>query len=124
MWALIVKAEQNLEVAMPYRFVEPELALEHKGILVYRAYKDDDADEPLRFWFALYPWGIEDNALRIEFDARTLKAWPKDEADHDVDSRRALKAAIDSGEIRIGIDNALAPYVTARRSEGFSLLSR
>lgn len=109
---------------MPYLFVEPELVVEHKGVSIYRAYKNDDASEPLTFWFALYPWGAVNDACRIEFDARTLKTWPGDKKETDVDVRATLRAAIDSGEIRVGIENALPAYVTAHRSEGLSLLGR
>lgn len=60
---------------MPYRTVsreiQPERVLRHKGVTVYRAYNDNDADDPLDYYFTL-SGEIEPNNV---FDIRTLKAW-------------------------------------------------
>ena len=109
---------------MPYILVEPELVVERANVAVYRAYNNNDFNDPLSFWFALYPFGTENDACRIVFDARTLKAWPKDKGEFDVDAQATLEVAIDTGEIRTGIEHALPPYVDAHRSEGLSLLAR
>jgi hypothetical protein len=113
----------DMEAAMPYVFVPPELVADHKGVPIYRAYKNEDANEPLAFWFALYPFGVENDAARITFDARTLKAWPRDRKESEVDVGAVLAAAVEAGEIRGGVENALQPYVRALPSEGLSLLS-
>nr|WP_280971439.1 hypothetical protein [Cupriavidus gilardii]WDE72677.1 hypothetical protein [Cupriavidus gilardii] len=48
-------------------WISAEVALEHNGVTVYHAYKDDDIATPLEFWFMLDPEGtVDDDA----FDAR------------------------------------------------------
>ena len=69
--------------------VDREIALEHNGVIIYRAYKDGWLDSPLTYWFALSP---EDDA--DEFDVRDLDV----EQGDDIDA--TLKAAIDAGLLR------------------------
>lgn len=77
---------------MPYQtvFMPKEVFLTHQGLTVYHAYKDDDFDRPLSYWYSL------DEADPAEdFDVRDLKTW--DDADDDVEF--AIKRAIESGEL-------------------------
>lgn len=38
---------------MPYRWVPPEVFLEHKGITVYHVYTDDDIESPSPDWYMI-----------------------------------------------------------------------
>ena len=54
--------------------VEPEILLTHRGVPVYRTYRDDNVEEGLRtFWFTLDPFYGTDSGA--EFDVRTLPTW-------------------------------------------------
>jgi len=56
---------------MPYRteWVEPEVFLEHQGIVIYYAYKDEEADQV--FWFH-YAVPDDSNPNGKQFDIRDL----------------------------------------------------
>ena len=56
---------------MPYRteWIEPEVFVEHRGTVVYHAYKDQDVDEPFGFHYAL---SDEDAPDGCEFDIRDM----------------------------------------------------
>jgi len=60
---------------MPWQtsWVDPELFLEYKGVKVYHTYKDDDFEERLMYWYAIYPTGCFHDDY-IEFDVRNLPA--------------------------------------------------
>ncbi|MDA8140773.1 MAG: hypothetical protein M0036_19165 [Desulfobacteraceae bacterium] len=51
---------------MPYAYVEPEVYLTHRGIHVYYTYRNDNADEPRRYWFST------DASEDFSFDVRDL----------------------------------------------------
>lgn len=78
---------------MPYKlnYVPAEVALEHKGVLIYHAYNGGDIGEPLHYWFAR---NAEDSHPDL-FDARLL---PTYEAGKDV--LNAICLAIDRGLIK------------------------
>ena len=69
--------------------VDREIALQHNGVTVYHAYKDQELDWPLTYWFALSP---EDDA--DEFDVRDLAV------EQTGDVQAMLKAAIDAGLLK------------------------
>jgi hypothetical protein len=77
---------------MPYKreYIEREVCLKHNGVTIYHAYRDDDADWPLTYWYALSP---EDDA--DEFDVRDLP-----EEHHRVIIEDTLKLAIDAGLLK------------------------
>ena len=45
---------------MPYlqTWIEPDIAIKHNGITIYHAYKEDDYEEELTYWFD--PFGDEE----------------------------------------------------------------
>lgn len=57
---------------MPYTWIEPEVALEHKDVKVYHTYKDDFLDQGANtYWFVMDPTESEDEW----FDVRDLPTW-------------------------------------------------
>lgn len=80
---------------MPWRteFVEPEVALEHKGVKVYHTYRHDDVNDLEKdYWFTLDPVSDEH-----QFDVRDLKNW---KPVYDLGEKGricALRNAIDQG---------------------------
>lgn len=91
---------------MPVRWVEPEFFMEHRGVRVYHAYKDDDSETPLEFWY------LAATGKNIEFDVRDLPAldgvtsWSWSSADMKVEvsagrdaHRRIIRAAINAGAV-------------------------
>lgn len=36
---------------MPYRWVEPEVFVEHEGVMVFHCYRHDMADDRLEYWY-------------------------------------------------------------------------
>ena len=70
---------------MPYieKFVDPELALEHKGVKIWHTYKNDDSENngPHRYFFAFDIDFCEGRATETNwFDVRELPNWT--EAEH------------------------------------------
>ena len=55
---------------MPLMWVAPELFHEYRGIKIYQAYKDGEADNPLTWWFT---WDIQENGEL--WDVRELPYW-------------------------------------------------
>lgn len=53
---------------MPHQWVEPELFIEHRGVSVYRTYKDQDIEMPKIYW---YTTDITEER-EYEFDVRDL----------------------------------------------------
>jgi hypothetical protein len=88
---------------MPYHteWTDNEIALEHGGVTIYHAYKDDD-ERNGTLWYGF----VTDEAALYEdsFDVRELAAWPRVP---DPDLRyyneahvlNVLRAAIDAGEL-------------------------
>ena len=61
---------------MPYttEFVEPEILFTHRGLPVYKTYRNDEFGEGARnFWFTLDPLHGTDSGC--EFDVRDLPTW-------------------------------------------------
>jgi hypothetical protein len=73
-----------------HQIVDREVALQHNGVTIYHAYKDDWFDNPLTYWFALSP---EDEA--DEFDVRDLPDRYQQPCIEDT-----LKAAIEAGLLK------------------------
>jgi hypothetical protein len=83
---------------MPYRWVDPEFALEHKGVKVYHVYKDDDIRDPLVYWFTTDINHVEGCAG--ELDVRDLaRKLGTEVVDQDESILDILKLAIDSSLI-------------------------
>jgi hypothetical protein len=59
---------------MPYKWVEPQLYLEHKGVKVYRTYCEDLFEQPNHYWFTTDVTEDDLQAEIYEFDVRTLPA--------------------------------------------------
>ena len=76
-----------------WRHVQKAVYLTHKGVTVCRAYNNDDADDPLTYWFS---WSPDDDGG--EFDVRSLPL-PQGvtDFDSDRDRRAVLRHAIDLG---------------------------
>ena len=76
---------------MPYvtEWVPRDLFLEYNGVRIYLAYKDDEYDQPLEYWFAL------DAEEEDEFDIRNLPTFADGQDIEDI-----LKAAIDAGLLK------------------------
>ncbi len=61
---------------MPYRYVEPDVFLEHKGVSIFPVYRSG-TDEPWTYWFTTDPATCDDecgHGERGHFDARMLAA--------------------------------------------------
>jgi hypothetical protein len=58
---------------MKTKWVPPEVFLALKGVTVYRAYKDGDADHPLTYSFTTSEDPEKEDDCR--FDARNLRTW-------------------------------------------------
>lgn len=58
---------------MPYKWVDPEVALEHQGVKIYHTYKSNEVDQGTStFW---YGWSTDcDNSGTNSFDVRELAA--------------------------------------------------
>jgi hypothetical protein len=85
---------------MPHKqvYVKPEKYLTHKGVTIYRAYKEGDADEPFIFWFT-----TDVTEEKPNFDIRMLSTWvPGTQMFETKAFKKALRAAIDKGELRNG----------------------
>ena len=92
---------------MPYiqKWVNPARLLRYKGVDVYCTYKDDDMENnpPSRHYYTLDKEYNEGNPETSRFDARKLSTWtgaPSDYFAIPSCAKRALKAAIDKGEIK------------------------
>lgn len=82
---------------MPYRttWVENEVALKHQGIIIYHAYKEDDEDSILEYWFSMHPDETSENA----FDVRKLNEVLPEPLLYDATPIDILKSAIEQGVI-------------------------
>jgi len=47
---------------MPLVWQDPEVAFVHRGVPIYRTYKDDDINHPMIYWYSFFP----------EYDAPTF----------------------------------------------------
>ena len=76
---------------MPYLQVyrDPELVLEYEGYEFVKAYKDDDYDQPLDYWFQVFDHVQGEHR---EFDIRDCQGY-----DAAVDAVSNLKAAVAAG---------------------------
>lgn len=86
---------------MPTVYVDPEIFVEHNGIVVYHTYKNEDFLNRYRYWFTTDPGDYAGPSR--EFDVRTLPGWDDAHGDYAVDSdansRRTIIAAIEAGLI-------------------------
>lgn len=76
---------------MPWKTVwkDPDLFMKYKNVKVYHAYKDDDYDQELSFWYAVYP--NNNFNCPCEFDIRMLNK------DTSLKAEDVIKWAIDHG---------------------------
>lgn len=76
---------------MPYMWVPPEVFLEHKGVVIYHVYRDDNIDDPREYWYG-YSETCSDEGDDV-FDVRTLPN-PDGLTDHADIIRRAIDMGI------------------------------
>lgn len=86
---------------MPYQteWVDPELFLEHEGVKVFHAYKENEADEALQYWYAVED---DDDPDGIQFDVRNFDGWDHDRENH----AELIRNAIDRGGKQALLDAA------------------
>ena len=85
---------------MPYKteVIPPEIALEHKGVIVYHTYRNEEyGNGRLRYWFTTNP---DDFKTSDHFDVRILRVWTDAPDNTDDSILGALRRAIDSGELK------------------------
>ena len=86
---------------MPYtqEWVDPEVMVEHKGVKVYRTYKENEFENPNTFWFTLDCDVDSYDDDPHEFDVRELQTDLKlpDPGYDDNKIREILQTAIDAG---------------------------
>lgn len=70
---------------MPYKWVEPEIVVDHKGKQIYHVYKDDFEDQRMTYWYTMNE--VDEGN---EFDIRDLETFQEDKP-HTI----ALREAID-----------------------------
>jgi len=68
---------------VPWRieWIEPEIFLQHNGVTVYHAYKNNDVEQKFTYWFTTNPEYYEEfggEADPYEFDVRDLNTPPPD----------------------------------------------
>lgn len=85
---------------MPYtnEWGSAELLLEHRGVRVYHAYKDDLIDQMFTYWFMSNSEGTEDEA----WDVRVLSTWVaagEQTTNETARLRLAIELAIAAGEV-------------------------
>ena len=54
---------------MPYKLIEPDIAINHLNINIYRTYKNEDYNNPLLYWYTTS--SLEEP--EFEFDIREIK---------------------------------------------------
>jgi hypothetical protein len=72
---------------------DKDIFLEHNGVTIYHAYKNDDYSQPYTQWYSLGP---QDDAE--EFDVRELPGY--DPAANDSDHPRVIRLAIEAGLLK------------------------
>lgn len=77
---------------MPLKWVEPEVAVEYKGVKVYHVYRDNMWNDTLDYRFALD--SLETDDLGKHYDVRELPEW-----DGKLSPKEVLKQAIENGTI-------------------------
>ncbi len=82
---------------MPWKnvWVKPRVFCRYKGVVVYHAYRDDDAENRLSCWYAVYPANDYGNTPTV-FDIRSLPAPSGKESPED-DHVLTIKTAIRNG---------------------------
>lgn len=60
---------------MPYytTFCEPDLIAMNDEVEVYQAYKDEEFDQPLQFWFIPTPPDVDTNNVEEEYDTVDIR---------------------------------------------------
>lgn len=81
---------------MPYvtEWIEPDTLIEHNGITIFHTYEEGDYEDVNTYWYCASVDGVYEHGA--EFDVRHLSTWSDDAPD----IPGAIKAAIDSGEIK------------------------
>lgn len=81
---------------MPWKWIEPEAFLTHRGVRIFHAYKDELSDVPLEFWYSTS--STAGPGSPYEFDVRDLPGYrSRYRADEVSEHERLIKAAIDTG---------------------------
>lgn len=90
---------------MPYRTIQVKapLFMRHKGVKVYRVFKNDDADAGVlrdyAFTFDPIEGGDDMNDGIVNFDVRDLSSFDKGGTQDEKAIKEAIRAALDKGEI-------------------------
>jgi hypothetical protein len=90
---------------MPFQseWVDPELAVQHRGLKVYHVYRNNDVDQGRRtYWYTTDPTLGEDDDPPYVFDIREIYSAAVDlPNDNDLDEtlRSLLRRAIDEGKL-------------------------
>lgn len=85
-----------------YKWVDPELAVEHQGVQVFHCYKDDEINQGRRT-YSFTTDSSGDEAEDPAFDVRDLPNWRPQEQPFNDDTEHVLKtlrAAIELGYIK------------------------
>jgi len=82
---------------MPYRteWVEPELMIEHEGKKIFYAYRHDDAEERMSYWYNTDREELDGEFGGFRFDIRELPNY--DDKRHHLE---ILAEAIDKGFVK------------------------
>ena len=84
-----------------WKWVPPDLFLEHKGVKIYHAYKNDEYEDPFHYWFSTT--AERDLESECDFDVRGLDWFDEEKVDRmdDQDAiKEAIRRGIDEGVIR------------------------
>ena len=84
-------------------WLDNEVALEHKGVTIYRVYKDDDYDFGARtYCFGMTPLATDAGENDGEFDVRELKEWDVHPSHYqsEIHMLTILRLAINNGTIK------------------------
>ena len=83
---------------MNLQAAEPEKFLEHRGVAIYHAYKDEFSDVPLYYWYSTSSGCLPGS--EYEFDVRELPEYRLSPLVDELSRHRlAILAAIDAGII-------------------------
>jgi len=76
---------------MPMSWEPPEIFVEHKGVIIFHVYKDDEMQNGQReYWYTTSESGGEGSGF--EFDVRELPEY--DSTDHEGTVKKAIEAGL------------------------------
>jgi len=85
---------------MPLGWIDPEVALVHRGVPIYHTYKDDDIENRMEYWYSFYV-ASETEA----FDVRNLVADGRDgDVTKEDERQKIIRLAIEQGALAVPDD--------------------